>query len=228
MSLIDLNNISKIYPYDENHYDTGIKNISLSVNHGDFIAIQGHSGSGKTTLLNILGCIDIPSSGTYYFNQKPISEYSSKQLSQFRLSNIGLVFQSFHLLRNRSIIDNVSLPLLYAGYSKWEAKLKSQILIEAVGLMPFENKIVKNLSGGQQQRVAIARAIINTPQLILADEPTGNLDEKNGDLIYELLKEINAKNHTTVLIATHDTRVNKYTDRIIYMSEGEIVSLKEI
>ena len=224
MSLINVINLSKIYPYDkENHFDTGIQNVSLSVNRGDFIAIQGPSGSGKTTLLNILGCIDTPTSGTYYFNQKPISDYSSKLLSQFRLDNIGLVFQAFHLLRNRTIIDNVCLPLLYAGYTKGAAKLKAQKLIDALGLRQFENKIVKNLSGGQQQRVAIARAMVNSPQVILADEPTGNLDEKNSELIYELLKEININNRTTVLIATHDTRINQYTDRIIHMNEGEVI-----
>lgn len=223
MNLIETIALTKTYAYDENKYDRGIYNISLQVAKGEFIALQGHSGSGKTTLLNLLGCIDVATSGTYLFNQQPMTNYSAKQFAQFRLKNIGLVFQSYHLLRNRNIVDNVGLPLLYAGFSKPEAKERAMALIQSVGLGNLEHKIVRNLSGGQQQRVAIARAIINSPQLILADEPTGNLDKKNSFIIYDLLKAINEEKHTTIIVATHDLEINKYAHRIVHISEGEII-----
>ena len=200
-----------------------IKGIDLDISKGEFISIMGPSGSGKTTLMNIIGCLDSPSSGEYYLNDKLVSELSDNELATIRNNEIGFVFQSFHLLARNSALDNIMLPLKYAGKDKVSALERSQEVLKQVGLSDRASHTPAELSGGQQQRVAIARALVNKPSIIFADEPTGNLDSKTGAEVMSLFKDLNANGQTIILI-THEESIAKQSNRIITIMDGLIKS----
>ena len=200
-----------------------LKDISFSANKGEFISIMGPSGSGKTTLMNIIGCLDTPSSGEYLLNNKSVAELKDDELAKIRNKEIGFVFQSFHLLARNSALNNVMLPLKYAGKNKNEAIDLSLRVLDRVGLKDRVDHTPAELSGGQQQRVAIARALVNNPSILFADEPTGNLDSKTGDEVMRLFKELNAEGQTIILI-THEDDIAQQSKRIINIKDGLIES----
>ena len=200
-----------------------IKNIDLSVEKGEFISIMGPSGSGKTTLMNIIGCLDSPTSGTYHLNGKLVSQLQDDELASIRNKEIGFVFQSFHLLSKNSALENVMLPLKYAGSNKIEALTRSNKVLDQVGLSNRANHAPSELSGGQQQRVAIARALVNKPSILFADEPTGNLDSKTGADVMNLFKDLN-NNGQTIIIITHEDSIARQSKRIITIMDGLIKS----
>jgi putative ABC transport system ATP-binding protein len=210
-------------------YDVGsqkvraLDGINLSVEKGEFISIMGPSGSGKTTLMNIIGCLDTPTSGTYHLNGKSVSDLTEDELANIRNEEIGFVFQSFHLLARNSALDNVMLPLKYAGTSKNEAIKRSKEALVRVGLSDRSKHTPAELSGGQQQRVAIARALVNNPSILFADEPTGNLDSKTGTDVMNIFKELNSNGQTIILI-THEDSIAKQSNRIITIMDGLIKS----
>ena len=209
------------------NYDQGkmsvpvLKDISLDVEKGEYLAIMGPSGSGKTTLMNIIGCLDRPTSGTYLFDGKDVLEYKDRAMSDLRLNSIGFVFQSFHLLPRQSALDNVALPLSYAGIGKKQRKAMALKALERVGLSDRVDFKPTQLSGGQKQRVAIARAIVNNPKLLLADEPTGALDSKSGSQVMDLFKSLNDEGVTVVMI-THDSEIAAHAKRIVMIRDGEL------
>ena len=200
-----------------------LRGINLSVEKGEFMSIMGPSGSGKTTLMNIIGCLDTPTSGEYELNGNQVSQLNDDELARIRNKEIGFVFQSFNLLAKNSTLNNVMLPLKYAGFGKSEAIEKSKEVINKVGLSDRLNHSPAELSGGQQQRVAIARALVNNPSIIFADEPTGNLDSKTGKEVMTLFKELNDTGQTIILI-THEESVAKQSNRIITIKDGLIKS----
>ena len=199
-----------------------LKGITLTVNRGDFIAITGPSGSGKSTLMNIIGLLDSPTSGTYILNDSLTTGLPEDHVALIRSKEIGFVFQSFNLLSRASALDNVILPSIYAGMPRKERTDRAKGLLEKVGLAERMNNHPNQLSGGQQQRVAIARALMNDPEIILADEPTGNLDTKSGDDIMRILKELNKQGKTIVLI-THEPDIAKQAQKIIHVKDGLLV-----
>ena len=214
-------------------YETGtqvvsaLKGINLSVEKGEFLSIMGPSGSGKTTLMNIIGCLDSPTNGSYYLNNKSVSKLDDDELAKIRNKEIGFVFQSFHLLARNTAFDNVMLPLKYAGVSKEEATKRSNDVLDLVGLSSRSKHTPAELSGGQQQRVAIARALVNEPSILFADEPTGNLDSKTGQDVMKIFKDLN-KNGQTIILITHEDSIAKQSNRIITIMDGLIKSdLKE-
>ena len=200
-----------------------MKGINLSVEEGEFLSIMGPSGSGKTTLMNIIGCLDTPSSGTYFLNDKLVNELSDDELANIRNKEIGFVFQSFHLLGKNSALNNVLLPMKYAGIKEDEAIFRAKDVLEKVGLTDRINHSPSELSGGQQQRVAIARALVNKPSIIFADEPTGNLDSQTGTDVMNLFKELNDQGQTIILI-THEEDIAMQSNRIINIRDGLIES----
>ena len=200
-----------------------LRGINLSVEKGEFMAIMGPSGSGKTTLMNIIGCLDTPTCGSYELNGTSVSSLEDDELANIRNKEIGFVFQSFNLLAKNSTLDNVMLPLKYAGFNKKEAIIKAKEVIEKVGLIDRLDHTPAELSGGQQQRVAIARALVNNPSIIFADEPTGNLDSKTGDEVMRLFKELNSNGQTIILI-THEDSIAQQTKRVITIMDGLIKS----
>jgi len=200
-----------------------LRGINLSVEKGEFMAIMGPSGSGKTTLMNIIGCLDTPTCGSYELNGTSVSSLEDDELANIRNKEIGFVFQSFNLLAKNSTLDNVMLPLKYAGFNKKEAIIKAKEVIEKVGLIDRLDHTPAELSGGQQQRVAIARALVNNPSIIFADEPTGNLDSKTGDEVMRLFKELNSNGQTIILI-THEDSIAQQSNRVITIMDGLIKS----
>ncbi len=217
--VIELKNITKIYLTGKVEF-AALKSVNLTVNRGDFTAIMGHSGSGKSTCMNILGCLDRPTSGEYIFEGEDVSKLSDSQLAEVRNKKIGFVFQSFNLLARTSAVQNVELPLVYSGAKN--RRQKAEEALASVGLAEkFANK-PNELSGGQQQRVAIARALVNDPPLILADEPTGNLDSKSGEEIMKIFKALNDKGKTIVLI-THEPDIAAFAKKRVYFKDGEII-----
>ena len=200
-----------------------LKGINLNVNKGEFISIMGPSGSGKSTLMNIIGCLDSPTDGDYYLNDKSVSQLSDDELAKIRNKEIGFVFQSFHLLPRNTAFENVMLPLKYAGFDKNVAKKKTEKVIDLVGLSSRSNHTPAELSGGQQQRVAIARALVNKPSILFADEPTGNLDSKTGQDVMKIFKELNELGQTIILI-THENDIARQSNRIITIMDGLIES----
>ena len=199
-----------------------LKGLSFSLKHGEFAAVMGPSGSGKTTFLNILGCLDVPEKGSYIFSGRDISRMDANSLAEMRNRNIGYIFQSFYLLEHLTALENVELPLAYAGVKRSQRREMAAQALCGVGLKHRLNHRPSQLSGGQRQRVAIARALINRPALILADEPTGNLDESSGEEIMEIIKELNGTGAAVVLI-THDPKTALYADRRYILSDGVLM-----
>jgi len=221
-NLITISNICKLYNQGENQIPA-LNDVSISVEKGEFIAIVGQSGSGKSTLMNILGCLDTPTSGDYYLNGENVAGMNEKQLTEIRNSQIGFVFQGFNLISGLDALENVELPLLYRGVPRAERRRLAQEALSEVGLADRERHKPFQMSGGQQQRVAIARAIAAKPPLILADEPTGNLDSKSGEAIMHILNSLNAEGRTIILI-THDDKIARTADRMVQIQDGKIVS----
>jgi len=204
-----------------------LKGIDLEVEAGEFISIMGPSGSGKTTLMNIIGCLDTPTSGEYYLNEQLVNELDEDSLARIRNKEIGFVFQSFHLLAKNSALDNVLLPMKYAGANMTDAAIRAKFVLDQVGLSDRINHGPSELSGGQQQRVAIARALVNKPSILFADEPTGNLDSKTGEDVMNLFKELNEEGQTIILI-THEQDIAKQSKRTIIIRDGLIETDKQI
>jgi len=196
-----------------------LKNVQLSVDAGEFLAVLGPSGSGKSTLMNMIGCLDVPTSGTYHLSGRLISEQSEKELAAIRRTEVGFIFQSFYLLARQNARGNVELPLIYAGVEPEERRERAAAMLDRVGLSDRAAYFPKQLSGGQQQRVAIARAIVTNPTILLADEPTGALDQKNGQQIMELFQKLNDEGHTIIMI-THDEGIAKRAKRIVRLLDG--------
>lgn len=200
-----------------------LKGIDLQINKGEYVALMGPSGSGKSTLMNLLGCLDTPTSGTYILNGNDISKMHDDELAEIRNKEIGFVFQTFNLLPRTTALDNVALPMIYAGYSKSERNVRATEVLTQVSLADRMDHQPNQLSGGQRQRVAIARALVNKPSIILADEPTGNLDSKTSIEIMNLFNDIH-KNGNTVIVVTHEEDIAKYAHRVIRLKDGMIES----
>ncbi len=221
--MIEAKNISKIYK-SGNMETKALKGISFSIKEGEFVAIMGPSGSGKSTLMHILGCLDTPTSGKYFFEGKDVSQLSDDELADIRKNRIGFVFQSFNLLPRATVLRNVVLPLVYAGVSRDKREKQAKTALQNVGLGESHFFHLSNqLSGGQMQRVAIARALVNNPSLILADEPTGNLDTKTGEVVLDTFHKLNSEQKRTVILITHELYVAKHAQRIIRIRDGEIL-----
>ncbi|WP_281336306.1 ABC transporter ATP-binding protein [Flavobacterium eburneipallidum] len=200
-----------------------LKGIDLEIKKGEYVALMGPSGSGKSTLMNLLGCLDTPTSGTYILNGKDVSQMKDDELAEIRNKEIGFVFQTFNLLPRTTALDNVALPMIYAGYSKAERKVRATEVLQQVNLADRMDHQPNQLSGGQRQRVAIARALVNKPSIILADEPTGNLDSKTSVEIMKLFGDIHAQGNTVILV-THEEDIAEYAHRIIRLRDGMIES----
>lgn len=226
-SLIRIENLCKSY----NLLDANGKiitnqvlfNIDLIINQGEFVAIMGHSGSGKSTLMNILGCLDTPTSGSYWLSEKNVATLSNDELARVRNQKIGFVFQGFNLLKRVTALDNVATPLLYAGVGRSQSRKQALELLRRTGLENFAMHQPNQLSGGQQQRVAISRALINQPPLILADEPTGNLDSQTSREIMLLFKQLNQDQGITIVLVTHEDDIAAYAKRLIRLKDGHII-----
>ena len=218
--ILDLCDIDKNYGQGQ-IVVPALKKVNLQVNEGDYVAIMGPSGSGKTTLMNIIGCLDRADGGTYFLDGIDISKLSDKELSDVRLNKIGFVFQTFQLLASDKAIDNVALPLVYAGVKKGERDERAKEALARVGLAERVDFYPNQLSGGQKQRVAIARAMINHPKVLLADEPTGALDQASGKQVMELFEELN-KEGVTIIMITHDAKVASYAKKVMHIIDGEL------
>lgn len=221
MPLVKLSKVNKIFQSELVSFQA-LKDINLEINKGDFCAITGPSGSGKSTMMNILGLLDKPSSGSYFLEERDVAKLDEQTLARLRNQKIGFVFQSFNLLGRTSALKNVALPLIYAGASQTEREDRAKIALDRVGLADKINSTPAQLSGGQQQRVAVARALVTNPEIIMADEPTGNLDTKTGKEIMQLFKDLHKEGRTIVLI-THDLDIAKQAKRIIHMKDGKII-----
>lgn len=224
--MIEICEMSKIYRIG-NVEVKALNHISLEIKEGEFTAVVGPSGSGKSTLMNMIGCLDVPTSGTYRLDEIEVSKMNDEQLATIRNFKIGFIFQGFNLLQKLTAIENVELPLIYQGVSTKERMEKSIKALEMVGLGNRVHHRPNELSGGQQQRVAIARALVGNPPLILADEPTGNLDSKSGIEVMKMLHEIHSKGSTIVLI-THDNEIAKQANRVVRIQDGEIIEDRKV
>jgi len=223
--MININAITKEYIMGDNKL-LALNQVDVSIKEGEFVSIMGSSGSGKSTLMNIIGCLDVPTSGDYYFRDKNISNYNSNMLAELRNKDIGFIFQNFNLLPRLNAIENVTLPLLYSGKNVKERTKLSMEALENVGLKDRTHHKPNQLSGGQQQRVSIARAIAGNPKLILADEPTGALDSYTSLEIMKILNDLNS-NGITIILVTHEKDIAQYGSRIIKMKDGKIIEDKK-
>lgn len=222
-ALIAIDNVHKIYDTGEVKVHA-LRGVSLSVLAGEFVAIMGASGSGKSTLMNIIGCLDHPTSGTYRISGQDISRLSRRELAHIRNRKLGFVFQGFNLLKRHTARENVELPLIYAGHSPRQRKLKAMEMLRLVHIEERANHSPNQLSGGQQQRVAIARALVNQPSILLADEPTGNLDSRTGAEILATFKRLNRATGQTIIMVTHDPAIASHADRQILIRDGLVAS----
>ena len=225
-NLIEIQDVFKIYPSAEDEVKA-LRGINITVGKGGFVAVVGSSGSGKSTMMNILGCLDVPTTGSYFLDGQDVSHFSDDELSTIRNEKIGFIFQGFHLIPGLSALENVELPLLYRGVPRHERKAAAIDALTRMGLASRLHHRPNQMSGGQQQRVAIARAIVGKPPIILADQPTGNLDQKTGAEVMSLLKELHQEGKTIVLI-THDQKVAACAQRIIEISDGQAVQEPEL
>ena len=222
--MLECKNITKIYK-DAAVETVALKNVSFSVQDGEFLAIMGPSGSGKSTLMHIIGCLDTPTKGHYFFDSRDVSKISDDELADIRKNKIGFIFQSFNLLPRATVFRNVVLPLIYAGVSPKEREKRAKSALKDSGLDEFHFGHLSNqLSGGQMQRVAVARALVNNPHLILADEPTGNLDTKTGEIVLDTFQRLNDEQRRTIILITHELYVAEHASRIIHIRDGEIIS----
>lgn len=222
--MIKTNNLKKVFTTEEIE-TTALNKVNLEVKQGEFVAIMGPSGCGKSTLLNILGLLDNPSAGEFYFLDQEVPKYTERQRANLRKENIGFVFQSFNLIDELTVYENVELPLLYLGVSAADRKTKVNKVLEDMGIAHRGGHFPQQLSGGQQQRVAVSRALVSDPKMILADEPTGNLDSSNGDEVMKLLTDLNA-NGTTIVMVTHSPAYAEYAHRSVHLFDGQIVTEK--
>ena len=222
MSLIELSGISKSYRTGD-VVTPVLFDIDLQVSQGDYVALMGPSGSGKSTLMNLLGLLDRADSGHYRLDGQDVTDLSAAQHAEVRNRTIGFVFQSFNLLKRMNVLENVALPLLYAGQSRAAARKRAQEVLEQVGLATFEHRMPNQLSGGQQQRVAIARSLVNRPPLLLADEPTGNLDTKTTNEVLEVIGLLNREQGLTIVIVTHEADVARHAKRLVKLKDGVVV-----
>ena len=222
MPLIDLRDVEKTYAMGDTHV-RALDGVSLAIARGEYLAVMGPSGSGKSTLMNIVGCLDTPSAGSYRLNDQEVARMSDDDLAAVRNREIGFVFQTFNLLPRKDALGNVELPLLYAGIARVERQERARAALDAVGLADRAQHRPNQLSGGQRQRVAIARALVNRPSLLLADEPTGNLDSRTGDEILALFNDLHRQGHTIVLV-THEEHLARRAQRIVRLRDGRIVA----
>ena len=218
--ILYMKNIIKQYQMGD-EVSVVLKGIDLTVSEGEFLAVLGPSGSGKSTLMNIIGCLDVPTSGEYYLSGRRIGDQNEKTLAKIRSKEIGFIFQSFHLLQRQTALENVELPMIYAGLSEKERRARAVEMLNRVGLSDKMKHYPNQMSGGQQQRVAIARAISTNPTILLADEPTGALDQKTGKAVMELFHELNDEGRTIIMI-THDINIAKHAKRIVRILDGNI------
>ena len=222
MNVIEVNNITKHYLLGSQTVEA-LRGVTFGIRQGEFIAIMGPSGSGKSTLMNIIGCLDSPTNGTYHLNNKEVSTLEGDELASIRNREIGFVFQNFHLLARNSALDNVMLPLKYAGFNRDDQLTKARETLSKVGLGSRMDHQPSELSGGQQQRVAIARALVNNPSILFADEPTGNLDSQTGHDVMQLFHNLHQQGQTIILI-THENEIAAEAQRVIYIKDGLIES----
>ncbi len=223
MSVIVIKDVCKTYTMAGGMSQSVLKHVNLKVEKGEFVAIMGPSGAGKSTFMNILGCLDRPTSGAYVLGGKEVSAMNDDELARVRNKMLGFIFQGFNLLMRRTLVDNVALPLIYANdIAPQERKKRAESLLEMVGLKGFTDRYPNQISGGMQQRVAIARALVNDPELILADEPTGNLDSKTSDEIMLFLQKLNRERGITIVLVTHEPDVAAYAQRLVRIVDGQI------
>jgi len=225
-SIIKLKNVWKIYKMGDVEVNA-LRGLELDVKRGEFLSIEGPSGSGKSTAMNMVGCLDIPSKGEIYLEGRNISKLPESDLAQIRGKKIGFIFQQFNLINTLSALENITLPMIFQNIPKEERIEKAKKLLEEVGLGDRMYHRPTELSGGQQQRVAIARALCNDPEVILADEPTGNLDSKTGENVVHFLQDLHKKKNTTIVMVTHDKHVAEHAERIAYLKDGAIVKIKK-
>jgi len=223
--MIKLENLTKVYRTDEIE-STALNQVSFEINKGEFVSIMGPSGCGKSTLLNILGLLDKPESGSYQFLEEEVSHFNEKQRSNVRKKNIGFIFQNFNLIDELTVFENIELPLIYNKVKSSERKKRVNEIIAKMGISHRSSHFPQQLSGGQQQRVAVARALVTKPPLVLADEPTGNLDSSNGNEVMELMCELHEEG-TTIIMVTHSAHDASYSDRIINLLDGQVISEKK-
>ncbi len=224
-SLIELDNVAKVYEMGETQVNA-LKGVTYTIRKGDRLAIMGPSGSGKSTLMNIIGCLDKPSSGRYLLDGKEVSTYDRNQLADILNKKIGFVFQNFNLLARTSALENTELPMLYSNVNAKKAREMALNSLEMVGLKGREHHKTNQLSGGEKQRVAIARALVNSPSVILADEPTGNLDTRTGEEIMKIFTDLNEKEGITIILVTHDPEVAEVAKQVMYLRDGLIEKIE--
>jgi len=220
--MIQTRNLTKVYTTEEVE-TTALNRVTFEVEQGEFVAVMGPSGCGKSTLLHLLGMLDNPTEGEYYFFDTEVSRFSERQRANLRKQNIGFVFQSFNLIDELTVYENVELPLLYLGYSAADRKKRVEQVLQQMEIMHRRNHFPQQLSGGQQQRVAVARAVVARPKLILADEPTGNLDSAHGEEVMQILTDLNEAG-TTIVMVTHSPAYAEYSHRIVHLFDGQIVT----